>query len=580
DGHLGLIHALIEAVESIPASLRLGGEIAGSLRLATNTAEILVARLHLSGDIVGFLRPIRHTLVEAPETISAGLHLGGSIDGQLGLLHSLVEATESIPASLRLAGSIDGSLRQLAHTLVEAPETISAALRLAGEIDGSLRQLAHTLVEAPETIPAALYLSGGIDGLLVLRSILGSVPSEDRPIIGQADGTPFLVDWGRPVEESWQFRTEIIRSRNGIEQRIAQRAFPRVLYEFEGWLDRAHLHRLLRVLEVQQGAQNIFVPHPRDSAPLLAAVAPAQGTLPIGEARWKGEAEQVFISDRENSEVLRSGRRNADGSIVVSPLTRPHSAGVQVYRMVEGMLIGETSVTARSRRAARTRVELLEDPEATWYDPALVEVVNPVIDGFEYLASGPNWRTPIRSGYLQEREELDLVKGRIVREFDNPLVRWTTQANYTVASEEDRKALLGLFYRCRGAQRPFYIDTLLDGLELAEDIEAGTRRAVFVGTEVQAGYESSTAYRRFRLRARGVDQIQHITALQVQGNNTVVELANPWDGDVAAGDVFYISWISLSRFETDLLTLQWQTRNLGTARVTTRVLPDTIVQTV
>ncbi|MCY4430594.1 MAG: hypothetical protein OXC11_09410, partial [Rhodospirillales bacterium] len=122
--------------------------------------------------------------------------------------------------------------------------------------------------------------------------------------------------------------------------------------------------------------------------------------------------------------------------------------------------------------------------------------------------------------------------------------------------------------------RPFYIDTLLDGLELAEDIEAGTRRAVFVGTEVQAGYESSTAYRRFRVRARGVDQIQHITALQVQGDNTVVELADPWDGDVARGEVYYVSAISLSRFEVDLLTIRWASSQVGEARVVTRVLPD------
>lgn len=72
----------------------------------------------------------------------------------------------------------------------------------------------------------------------------------------------FPVQWSRAFGEEIRFRTEIITSRRGNEQRIAQRANPRIGYDFESFLAGDDFREALLRLSENQG-QPIHFPHPR-----------------------------------------------------------------------------------------------------------------------------------------------------------------------------------------------------------------------------------------------------------------------------------------------------------------------------
>lgn len=74
----------------------------------------------------------------------------------------------------------------------------------------------------------------------------------------------FPIQWSRAFGEEIRFRTEIITSRRGTEQRIAQRSNPRIGYDFESYLNFEDFREALLRLNENQG-QPIHFPHPRYS---------------------------------------------------------------------------------------------------------------------------------------------------------------------------------------------------------------------------------------------------------------------------------------------------------------------------
>ena len=529
-----------------------------------------------------------------PETIRTD----GKAGTPSGTLQGRVE--DEPQDKITIAGAAGSpAIESMQGTIVEEPRESISLAGAAGKPTGATR---GTITEEPrESIslagaagtPRAITVAGIIDeeGRYIIATVeasagepsgdfrgeVGPAPSEDRPVVGTPDGRPFLVDWARPVDEAYQFRTEIIRSYRGIEQRIAQRTVPRITHTYEGWLDRSGMRQLARTLEVRQGFLDIHIPHARDSAALSAAVAAGSSNAPFAEGPpWAGHAEQIFLVDGERSEVVRAGNYSG-GEMATSEFRYAHPAGTRAFRMVRGYFTDGTRIAAQARHAGRVRVELQEDVRDAWHDPVF-EIrpdENPEIDGLEYLGLGPNWSRPVQIEYLQARQELDFTRGPVDRIYpEGPHTDRTQRSEFLIRNETHLNQVLGLFYRCRGAQMPFYMDSLLDTLTVVEDIGAGEDRVLFRGTELAEDYDDLTAYRRFRVRGAGLDQVQEVQSVTAIGGNSLVVTADPFRASAAAKDIGYAAWVVRSRFETDLLTLRWETSRVARAQVTTRLLED------
>ena len=74
----------------------------------------------------------------------------------------------------------------------------------------------------------------------------------------------FPIQWSRAFGEDIRFRTEVITSRRGNEQRIAQRIKPRITYDFETFLNFDNFRKALQRMSDNQG-QPIHFPHPQYS---------------------------------------------------------------------------------------------------------------------------------------------------------------------------------------------------------------------------------------------------------------------------------------------------------------------------
>ena len=76
--------------------------------------------------------------------------------------------------------------------------------------------------------------------------------------------------------------------------------------------------------------------------------------------------------------------------------------------------------------------------------------------------------------------------------------------------------------------------------------------------------------------ADGVRSFHEVDDIAVSGNNSVVTLTAAVGRAIEVENIRFMSWVLLTRFEADLLTLNWRTANVATASMALHALEDLV----
>ena len=109
-------------------------------------------------------------------------------------------------------------------------------------------------------------------------------------------------NWRSPIRWSQKFRTEVLETRDGTEQRIALRSLPEIEWDYGVSVWKERFHDLRRFLVSNQGSK-VFVPHPIKSLPLLEVLPEEKESgkqLVSDVAEYSVKLQQL---DRKNEDV-------------------------------------------------------------------------------------------------------------------------------------------------------------------------------------------------------------------------------------------------------------------------------------
>ena len=146
-------------------------------------------------------------------------------------------------------------------------------------------------------------------GEKVILNFIRANPSAVRGAMGSRlmslDLWSHPVNWQSPVEEEILFRTEIITSRDGSEQRIAQRVNPRLAYRWQAMARQTALDALERRLGADLGRELVFA-HPRSRTALAADAAAGATVINVGTPPdWLAVGQKaVLIRDDGRAETV------------------------------------------------------------------------------------------------------------------------------------------------------------------------------------------------------------------------------------------------------------------------------------
>jgi len=377
----------------------------------------------------------------------------------------------------------------------------------------------------------------------------------------------FRHDWSQPWVERWEWRTQILRSRDGTESRIRLRRHPRRYLETLVTAWDAGAIGLDAWLTEHQGREALFPIWP--VARRVATAANAGSTTlqldavtdPLMRAtqtetldNWGQGPALIQAPDGDVQQVTVTAFDTALNQASLDlPLARPVVAGSTFVPLVRGVVPDAT--TARRHCAAITGqpVEILLDERVReWpFTPDLT------LEGVPVITEAEQWQPEPSIDYQARIERIDNRLGRPwIRRVDDRPSRILSR-RWLAAGQAATDRLLGLFEYLAGRLNPVWLPDEFTGLALAQPAAGGDdhlllRRARLpwhweepgLGLLIRSTNDAPVAARVARLEAESETEARLL-------------LADPIPVDVPVGTP--VTPLHLTRLDQDRVEFTWHT---------------------
>lgn len=388
---------------------------------------------------------------------------------------------------------------------------------------------------------------------------------------------PLPPTWDKPYRISYEFRTDIITSRSGREQRMAQRERPRKSIEFTAIAHGAKLRELNRLMDEWHDKTFVFPDLPRfvDTSAGVAAGTTAVEVAAVPD--WL-VADAVVVMQSGSTSELRTVE-SIDGTTVnfveVTGVGWP--AGSRIYASDSGNLDVTISARRHTNDLAEVGVRMVVRP-GTGVAESEGEA-DLVFDGREVFLRRPNWAQSVDVGFEHPVEVVDFGRGPIGRFMPIDFGTRTTRGTYLGKNFENAEAMRKFFFRMKGRRGEFYAPTWENDLPLQDTANAGTKNLRIVGPEVAQAYADDTVHRAVAVVMNDgtvhLNKVQSIFEDTVEGvASSVIQCAEEWEAEIAPENVKMISWLLVWRFAGDGVTFEWLTNAVANTQLSFQTLEN------
>lgn len=382
--------------------------------------------------------------------------------------------------------------------------------------------------------------------------------------------SPWLIepDWQDGIKETLEWKTDVLPSPTGAEQRIARRLSPRRTFEFSiiiGNNDRQRFENTLFAAGAAEWAMPVFA----DIA-VLSAEHPAGTTQitvsTVGRDFTVGGAVLLMSGLGLSADVGLATVTAISASAITlnAPLPVIWPAGSLLYPVRPAVLTDPPALTryTDSLMSAQIRFRVTEHNAHSDSIQAL-----PVYRHHPVLEPASDWSEQITSQYLRMLQELDNGSGIPVRMDTARRAFLLMSHHWTSVGREQQAALRRLFYFLRGRQRAIWVSSGCSDFTPVSGLANGT-----IDVEYAAFAELGVVNGRCDLRIQltdGTHLYRRITGVAII-DDAVERLA--LDGDhitVDLNQIVSISYLTLCRQESDSVAWQHVTDADGLATIST-----------
>lgn len=377
-------------------------------------------------------------------------------------------------------------------------------------------------------------------------------------------------NWSSAMVENFEFKTDIITSQSGREQRRSLRRNPRLAIETRINPFGAALIKLRRQLtfwgqypfwhpdwvrftearnDVSVGVSEIPITRP------LAGARP--GMLVVLQMP-SGSAPTFALTGVSAASLKLDG-----------PLLELVPAGTTVHLAYRGYLPAGQQSQLPTDRVATMSCRFEADPISELpLDPgAAVQSFM----GIEVVELRPNWQKPVEVVHDYAVYDVDNGRGPIKRyhpvSYNSPTAKWSMRNMDRARSE----AVLSFFLRMKGRLRVCYVPSLIEDLTAKSALLKGSDKIKVIGLEAMQ-YWDGAVQRALRIETKdGQVLYRRVISMAQSGSDTEVRVDTPWPAELAAGK---ISWMSRCRLASDLLVLSWLSETISECDLTFTTLED------
>lgn len=378
-------------------------------------------------------------------------------------------------------------------------------------------------------------------------------------------------NWSSPVTENYEFKTDIVTSQSGREQRRSLRRNPRLAIETRINPVGASLIKLRRQLTFW-GQYPFWQPDWVRRAPAASTVSVGVSSIQISSPlRGARVGMKVIIDMPSGSATTYTLTEVTATSLRLSgPVLELIPAGTMVHLAYQGYIPSGQQGQLVTDRVSTMITRFEADP--TEILPIDAAVAGQTFSGLEVVTLRPNWQNTVDLSH--DYEVYDVDNGRGVKQryhpvsYNRPTTKWMMR-NMDAARSE---AVLQFFTRMKGRLRVCYLPSLIDDLPPMAPLAKNSDKFKVEGLDAMQ-YWDGAVQRAIRVEgADGTIWYRRVVSMAQATADTEVRVDTPWPSNLA---VKQISWMARCRLASDLLVLSWLSDTISECDLSFTLLEDT-----
>ena len=414
---------------------------------------------------------------------------------------------------------------------------------------------------------------------------------------------PLVANWQAPVRETYSFLTEIFESRSGREQRRSHRKFPRRDLSFDFLVNSASTRALVAALTVRTEndmrvvdftAPPSYLDQPASEGSTTLKIRLPRtwmtGSVPVGLVHGLNIGTDV-ISDLESLTDFNNDFNDDFGSgdlftISVTGLDRSWPAGTMIYPLINGRVTEGLDMTFDTGNTARG-TSVFRQTRGSNFQSTETPTQFADMDVFEFR---PNWSTRPRVTFAAPEEEVDFTKG-VTKTFKP--VNFNSrrlQFSYLGIDREQVESMRDFFFRQNGRRGEFWCPSFIDDMLVTVGVNAGHTGFRVLGSNIASDFNDNVHQAVCVNFTDGTSHYAEVTGMVSEntqigptvtgdfnadynedfipgvgllGKQTYIQIQQPFPASKRKSEISSVSWLFVSRFGSDDLTIEWVTSKVG-----------------
>jgi hypothetical protein len=373
---------------------------------------------------------------------------------------------------------------------------------------------------------------------------------------------PFHPNWTSPVSEGLEWKTDILRARDGSEQRRSLRMEPRRSFEYNILLQRsltADFEAMLR------GWQNRYFALPvwTDRAKLTADAPGLSTTISVNTDTigFQSAGFALIYHSEKVFEVVEIDSVGTNTLTLSEPTGWDWPAGVLVYPLIVGHF-NVTLPTSRETSAVLQAVVSFVGSADTAYQNLPVDDPATLYDGIEVITAKPNWRSSIGNEFSFEFDTVDAGVGPLGYFETESVARVVRPFQWFLKSREQIVEFRKLAARLRGQAKSVWMPSWHDDFTVAASNVGNQASLVVAGTWFNTLVGVDTSFDRLSIKLpNGTTVYRRITACvpDYSDDTTTLTLDSTLGTTVQPNDGSVVRLLLRCRLATDKIVIPWIT---------------------
>ena len=413
------------------------------------------------------------------------------------------------------------------------------------------------LVEGPPTIDA-VYSFVFADGEAVALVITGQ----------RITAWALTPDWSTGVKEKLSFLTDILLAWSGREQRRALRISPRRVFSFSSFMlrqDKRFVENAINAWSAQVWALPIFPDGQYLSVPITAGALSV--TCDTTERDFVAGGLAIVLTNSATFEVLQVETVSSGALGLARATVNNWGMGSKLYPVRAARMLSNPRISRESQELATISPEFTTVEPSDW--PAATGL--PVYRGMPVLDDSPDISQPNAAGYERQANIIDNATGSIEVDDTAGIGFPSNSHQWFMKGSAARAAFRSLMYLLKGRQGEIWVPSYDADLFVLEDITSSATNLTCdtSGVSLYAAVQNRQDIRVELIS--GTVFYRRVTggAAGSQPNTELVSIDTSLGVDVPAATIRRISWMALSRLDSDDIEINHLTALDGIAQATT-----------